>query len=284
MTPILDREEYIEQAYFFRTLRERLAESVPTQTVLEQLPQEILAITRLPMAIDFLLAEVKHAGMLSSGFAKLPHYFTPMQTFLIACSEDEHRRFSLDVGLLILEREAAYRAGEPTRAGLFVYHFEALSRNRLGYEEGLVCMKRDAFYDAEWRDFFDLTRRQLGAVDFADLIFLRSESYVREQRRLDPGYQPPAPPLFGEKEGKIARANRGRDPLYLFAALQRQLSYPEVPRPRPKDDPALLFQQLREKVRLLEQRMQLLESEARGQIDLSEYMKKPDRLDRDDDD
>ena len=35
------------------------------------------------------------------------------------------------------------------------------------------------------------------------------------------------PPLFAEKEGKIAKANRGRDPL-LFAALQRQLGYPEV--------------------------------------------------------
>ena len=52
-----------------------------------------------------------------------------------------------------------------------------------------------------------------------------------------PGYTPPLPPLFGEKEGKIARASRGRDPLYLFAALQRQLGYPEVPRARPRDDP-----------------------------------------------
>ena len=42
---------------------------------------------------------------------------------------------------------------------------------------------------------------------------------------------PSIPTLFGEKEGKIARANRGRDPLYLFSALQRQLGYPEVPRP-----------------------------------------------------
>ena len=30
-TPLLDREEYIEQAYFFRVFRERLAESLPTQ-------------------------------------------------------------------------------------------------------------------------------------------------------------------------------------------------------------------------------------------------------------
>ena len=47
---------------------------------------------------------------------------------------------------------------------------------------------------------------------------------------------PKFPTLFGEKEGKIARANRGRDPLYLFSALQRQLGYPEVPRPRRPDE------------------------------------------------
>ena len=57
---------------------------------------------------------------------------------------------------------------------------------------------------------------------------------------LEPGsgrkQEPKLPILFGEKEGKIARANRGRDPLYLFSALQRQLGYPEVPRPRRPDE------------------------------------------------
>ena len=37
--------------------------------------------------------------------------------------------------------------------------------------------------------------------------------------------------LFGEKEGRIAMANRRKDPLYLFSALQRHLGYPSVPRP-----------------------------------------------------
>ena len=45
---------------------------------------------------------------------------------------------------------------------------------------------------------------------------------------MKPEWEPPHEPLFGEKEGKIAKASRGRDPLYLFAALQRQLGYPEV--------------------------------------------------------
>src|SRR5262245_48844990 len=141
MTPILDREEYIEQEYFFRTLRERLDERVPTQSVLEQLPQEILSITRLPMAIEFLAAELKHTGLLSSGLARLPHYFTPFQAFVIGATEDERSRFSIDIALLILEREARYRSAEPTPEGLFVFEFEVLARNRLGYDEGLTRMK-----------------------------------------------------------------------------------------------------------------------------------------------
>jgi hypothetical protein len=283
MTPVLDREEYIEQAYFFRTLRERLTEKIPTQTALEHLPDEVLSTTRLPMAIGFLAAELKHTGLLSSGVAKLPHYFTPFQAFVIASTEDERRRFAIEVALLILEREAQYRAGTPTPAGLFVFQFETLSRNRLGYDDGLARMRGDEFYDDEWKSFLDLVRRQVGVVDFGELVFVRSEMYVREQRRREPEYEPPVPVLFGEKEGKIARANRGRDPLYLFAALQRQLGYPEVPRARPKDDPLSLITQLQEKLRQLEQRLKLVEGEARGQVDLSEFFAKPELLRPDDD-
>src|SRR5262249_61916884 len=100
------------------------------------------------------------------------------------------------------------------------------------------ALAADPAYDDAWRGYFDLVRRQVGVVDFADLVYVRSEMYVREQRRLDPAYEAPLPLLFGEKEGKIARANRGRDPLYLFAALQRQLGYPEGPRPRTAGDTA----------------------------------------------
>src|SRR3984893_11881950 len=108
--PVLDREEYIEQAYFFRVLRERLASGMATQEVLDRIDQEILSTTRLPLAIQFLSAELKHAGLLSSGFARLPHYFTPFQAFVMRQAEDEKLRFSLGIGLLILEREAQYRA------------------------------------------------------------------------------------------------------------------------------------------------------------------------------
>ena len=52
--PVLDREEYIEQEYFFRVYRERLLENVPSQEILKTISEEILATTRLPMAIDFM--------------------------------------------------------------------------------------------------------------------------------------------------------------------------------------------------------------------------------------
>jgi hypothetical protein len=274
---VLDREEYIEQAYLFRALRERLGHNMAAQDILERLPEEILSTTRLPYAVQFLAGELKHSGLLSSGFAGLPHYFTVFQAFLMRQTEHEALRFSLETALLVLEREAGYRAEPPTPAGLFFYQFEVLSRNRLGYDEGLTALTADPLYDAAWREYMDLVRRQLGAVDFADLVYLRSEFYVREQRRRNAEYQPPRQPLFGEKEGKIARASRGRDPLFFFAALQRQLGYPEVPHPRPPDDLASRLVATRAKVRELEQRVQLLESEMRGQVDFSKFGK-PDIL------
>src|SRR5438128_7967529 len=121
MTTVLEREEYIEQAYFFRILRERVLENMAIQDILTHLHEEILSITRLPMAIQFLATEIKHTGLLSSGFARLPHYFTPFQTYIIQQTEEEKLRFSIETGLLILEREAKYRAGEVSPAGLFTF-------------------------------------------------------------------------------------------------------------------------------------------------------------------
>jgi hypothetical protein len=278
MGAILDREEYIEQAYFFRVLRERMAANMAVQDVLARVHEEILATTRLPYAVQFLATEVKHSGNLSSGFARLAHYFTSFQSFVIRQTEEESRRFSIETALLVLEREAQYRAGSPTTPGLFVYQFETLSRNRLGYDQGLQAMAAVPFYDGDWQAYLDLVRRQVGVVDFADLLYIRSELYVSEQRRKDPTYEPPLAPLFGAKEGKIARANRGRDPLYLFAALQRQLGYPEVPRPRPRDDTAATLEVVRAKMRDMEMRIKLIEGELRGQVDLSQFLAKPDQL------
>lgn len=273
MSMILDREEYIEQAYFFRVFRERIASGIAAQDVLEHIHEEILSTTRLPLAIQFLSTELKHAGLLSSGFAHLAHYFTRYQTFVIRMTEEENQRFSMETALVVLEREAEYRSGNPSAPGLFIFQFEVISRNCLGYDDGLSSMTADPLYDADWRGFLEWVSRQVGSVDFADMVYLRSDLYVLEQRRRDGAYVPPWPPLFGEKEGKIARANRGRDPLYLFAALQRQLGYPEVPRPKPRDDPTSKLEMLRVQVRDMDMRIKLLESEARGHVDLNQFAK-----------
>ena len=66
-TTLLPREEHVEQAYFFHHLRERLATNLSAQEILQQISEEILASTRMPMAVQFLSAELKHSGLLSSG-------------------------------------------------------------------------------------------------------------------------------------------------------------------------------------------------------------------------
>jgi hypothetical protein len=276
-TPILDREEYVEQAYFFRSFRERLVDNLPAQEVLTRIHEEVLSSTRLPYAVQFLAAELKHTGLLASGFAKLPHYFTRFQAFVIEQAEKETSRFPMLTALLILEREAAYRAEKPTRPGLFVYQLESIARNRLGYVEGFSAMAADPLYDDDWRAFMLVLARQIGDVDISDVIYLRSDLYVLEQRRHDSVFVPSLPPLFGEKEGKIAKASRKRDPLYLFAALQRQLGYPEVPRFRQRDDSAAKLERIEAKLRELETRIKLAEGELRGNIDLSQFGK-PDLL------
>jgi hypothetical protein len=277
MPAVLEREEYIEQSYFFRVFRERVAANQPAQEILARVHEEILAITRLPLAIQFLSTELKHTGTLSSGFARLGHYFTPFQAFVVRQTEEEGRRFTLETALLVLERLAAYLAGQPSPQGLFVYQFESLSRNRLGYDGGLEAMAADPLYDADWRGYLAWLKRQLGVIEFAELIYVRSDLYVKDQRRQTPGYEPPVPALFGEKEGRIAKAHSGRDPLYLFAALQRHLGYPEVPRPRAPDDTTSRLESLKVQVRELEKRLKLVESEVKGQLDLSQFYARPDQ-------
>ena len=283
MSTVLDREEYVEQAYFFRTFRERVAHNLPTQDVLATLDQEILTTTRLPMAVQFLATEVTHSGVLATGFERLSHYFTPFQGFVIRQAEEEGRKFAMDTALLVLEREATYRAGTPTKPGLFVYQFETITRNRLVYMDGLTAMSEDPFYDPDWKAYLETVRRSVGVVDFGDLVYYRSDFAVTEQRRRNPAFEPSVRMLFGEKEGKIAKASRGRDPLFLFAALQRQLNYPEVPRSVVRDDTTTKLEMMQTKMRELEARLKLLESETRGgPIDWSQFGK-PDLLKDDDD-
>ncbi|MFM9058454.1 MAG: hypothetical protein ACKOSQ_04955 [Planctomycetaceae bacterium] len=273
---MLDREEYIEQAHLFRALAERVTAGIAAQEALAAIAQEVLATTKLPMAVDYLVGELKLVGTLSTAMARIPHYFTAFQTFVIAAAEEEGGRFDMRTALAILEREAGYRAEGATPQGLFLYRFECLSRNRLDWARGLAAVAADPLFDAEWRSWIGTVARQVGLVDLADLVAVRSPEYWRLEKReaLLAGREPPTPDraiLFGEKEGRIARANRGKDPLFFFAALQRQLGYPAVPRPPrpapPEESPALLARRLER----LEMRVRLLEEEARGGIDLARF-------------
>ena len=274
--PAVDREESIEQAYFFQAFRERLLDGMPAQEILTRVSEELLSTTRLPLAVSFLASEIKGYGLMGPAMERLSHYFTPFQTHVISQAEQDVSRFPMDQALLILEREARYRAEGPTPAGLFVYQFEAISRNRLGYNSGLQAIAGDPAYDEDWRDYIVLLRSRLGDVDFADLIYVRSSYLVTEQRRVRPDFVPKFPILFGEKEGKIARANRGRDPLYLFSALQRQLGYPEVPRPRRPDEAEARILLLEQRVTMLENRLKAAEAGSNPDADLARVLVKPE--------
>ncbi|MDH3718066.1 MAG: hypothetical protein OES79_08075 [Planctomycetota bacterium] len=274
---MLPREELIEQAYFFRTLRERAAQAIPSQEVLSTIKEEILATTKLPLALDFMAGELMMHGVFAPAMARLPHYFTPFQTFVMSQAEDERGRFDINVGLLILEREAEYRAGEPTRQGLFLYQFESICRNRLKYDPGLLAVADDPAFDEPWRQWVLTVRRQVGLVDLGDLIYVRSQHYHKRRQREGHADQPEGTVLFGEKEGRIATATRGKDPLLLFAALHRQLGYPEVPKPAPVDDRRDVLPLLVRRLDRMEARLKLVEEEAKGGIDIERFYGDPGR-------
>jgi hypothetical protein len=274
--PVLDREEYIEQAYFFHAFRERLLDGLPAQEILARIGEELLSTTRMPMAVSFLYTEIKGSGLMAPAMARISHYFTPFQAHVVEQAELDVSRFAIEQALLVLEREAKFKADNPPLPALFVFQFEALSRNRLGYTRGLAAMAADPFYSEDWQDYILTLRSRLGDVDFADLIFVRSEYFINERKRLSPDFVPKFPALFGEKEGKIARANRGRDPMYLFSALQRQLGYPEVPRPRRPDELEARVLLLEQKIAQVENRLKTAESNMQQDDDLSQVMVKPE--------
>lgn len=276
----LGREEYIEQMHFFRTLAGRLESNLPAQEVLVSVREEVLATTKLPLAIDFLLGELRHEGVLGPAMSSLPHYFTPFQAYIIQESENERLKFDLRVGLEILRREAEYRANEPTHQGLFLYQFEVLCRNRLGYDRGLEAMAKDPAFTGVWRDWIRKLRRQIGMVDIADIIYVHSEYYWKRNTGAEalgpsPAADSNAVVLFGEREGRIALANRKKDPLYLFSSFNRQLGYPEVPRVKPADKEQALLPQLARRLEQLEMRLKILEEEQRGGLDLTKFYERP---------
>src|SRR5262245_1976854 len=112
LAPILEREEYVEQAYFFRVFRDRLQDGLASQEILDQIHAELLSTTRLPYAVQFLGTELKHSGLMSPALERVNHYFTPFQAFVIRQTEKDKLRFGMETALQILEGEARYRAGK----------------------------------------------------------------------------------------------------------------------------------------------------------------------------
>ena len=278
-TPLLDREEYIEQTHFFRVFAERLRENIPSQEVLTTVQEEILSTTKLPMAIDFLRSEILLTGRISDAMTRLEHYFAPFQAFIMRQAEVEAKsRFDQFMALEILQREAEFRANNPSPQGLFIYQFECLSRNRLGYTEGLIAISGDPLYDDQWREWFTMLRREIGTSEFSDLLYFRSEQFVADRRRAnqDPDFNAPYPLLFGLREGRIAKAHRKKDPLYMFAALQRHLGYPGVPRLKAKSNQPAIDPVVEQRLQRIEQMLKIVQAELKGGLDLTQFFKKPD--------
>jgi len=268
---MLERAEYIEQAHLYGLLGERIVEQVPIQELLEQVQFELSASTQLPMAVSFLLTELKHSGIMAPAMKRLPHYFVPFQTYLVSEAERDSGKFDMRIALKILQAEARFRSESASREGMFFFQFEALCRNRLRYDAGLKAIASDPTYDPVWVEFILELRMQIGFVDFADYLFMHSEDYRR--RLLDAGesIEGKGPFIFGRHEGRIAFSGRQRDPLFLFAALQRHLGYPQVPRPVVIDRTIELVPQLQRRVDRLETRLQLLEQENRTGIDITKF-------------
>ena len=232
-----------------------------------------MTTTKLPMAVSFILSDLKHLGQFAPAMQKLSHYFTPFQTYVVRAAEDERGRFDMRVAFEILRMDAEYRSDESTRQGLFLYQFEVLCRNYLEYDLGLTAIAADPVFDDDWREWILTVRRQVGIVDLADLLYVRSEYYL--QRQSATGRAPELtgkPVLFGAKEGRIAMAHHRKDPLFLFAALQRHLGYPQVPRQKRVDQTIELVPQLMRRMERLESRLKLCEEEQRsGGIDLTRF-------------
>ena len=112
---MLSREEYVEQAYFFQTLRERMQQNMATQDLLDAVRQEILVTTMLPMAVEFMADELRLTGGFATAMARLPHYFTPFQSYVVGEAEKAEGRFDFRIALEILQREVEFRAEAPRR-------------------------------------------------------------------------------------------------------------------------------------------------------------------------
>ena len=199
---MLEREEYIEQAHLFRTLGERLTENVPMQELLEHVKQEILSTTRLPLAIDFLLTELRHIGMMSTAMERLPHYFTPFQTYVMQEAEAERGRFDLRIAVDILRHEAEYRGQVAGPAGDVHVSVRMPLPQPAEIRPGPGGDRRRPDLRRELAGVDRDLRQRIGMVDFADMI------YVRSQFNLIHLHAPGEPPPVAREAGALQREGR----------------------------------------------------------------------------
>ena len=154
-----------------------------------------------------------------------------------------------------------------------------------------AAIANDTAYDEHWKKWILSLRSQLGTYELSELIFRASEHYQALKRssgkaaptesgRSSASAASNSTPdsrraFFAVQDGRIARANIGRDPLYFFAALQRQLNYPEVPLSKKVYDESLP-PILEARLVKIEQRLKIVELEQKGGIDLTKFYKKED--------
>ena len=207
---------------------------------------------------------------------RISHYFTPFQAHVISQAESDMSRFAMDQALLVLEREAKFKAEGPSLTALFVFQFEALSRNRLGYTRGLAAMAADPLYPDVWSDYILTLGARLGDVDFADLIFVRSEQFVAERRRHQPRLTSPSSPRFSARR-------RARSLAPIAAAIRCTYSPPFTASLATRGSTASAPDELEARVALLEQRIVMLENrmkfaenDIQHDVDLAQVLVKPE--------
>lgn len=280
MPAALPVEEFVEQAYLFESLAKQVnldpELQQPLQVLLQWLKQEVLATTKLPLAIDYLVAEIKRVGTIGTALVRLPHYFSTYQTYIINEAESERGRFDIWQAFRILHQEALLRARDVSPTAMFFFQFETLCRNRLSYDYGIEAMAKDFFYDSTWSQWILAVRHKIGIVDLTDLVYVHSQHYVQnESRRLAAEIELPDPLLFSDKEGRIALANRHKEPLFFFSSLQRHLGIPATPLPPKPTESSRLVPKLVRDIERMEVRIRLLEEEQKQKgIDLSQFYEK----------
>ena len=217
--PVLEREEYIEQVYFFRTLRERLIDGLPSQEILARIGEELLSTTKLPLAVSFLHVDMKGIGVDGAGHGADQPLFHAVPGPRRQPGRERHEPVSDGTSPARPGARSQVQIRRAVAAGAFsCFSSRRLSRNRLGYNKGLAGMADDPIYSDDWKDYILTLRTRLGDVDFADLIFVRSEQFVRERRRLNPDFVPKFPSSSARK--------RERSPVPTAGAIRCTSSRP----------------------------------------------------------